>query len=173
MSVLTNYEGIVRDRFVETGTFEGTTLALAAEHFEECLSCEIDRANVVKALTKFYGVPNVRLYNLDSKTFLRDVLDHRIPTTFWLDAHYDGKALPSPLPECPILDELFEITRLNWRTPPIILIDDAEIFLGDGLFAKNPGYWKREEWPTLDEINTMLSGFRMEIQGPILKYYKL
>lgn len=40
MGMLVDFTGIVRQRFVETGTSHGNSLAEAAKVFEECLSIE-------------------------------------------------------------------------------------------------------------------------------------
>lgn len=173
MSVLENFDGIISDRFVETGTGGGNSLRNASKHFKECLSVELDSRLHEEALASFRDISHVKIYHGNSPDFLREHLDHRIFTTFWLDAHYNGEPLPSQFKECPLLEELYEITRLAWKVPPIILIDDARIFLSDELFMRHPGYWKREEWPTVSQIDEMLPGYTRSIRGEAMMYEEL
>lgn len=173
MSSLTNFDSIVRERFVETGTWLGESLKEAAKHFVECLSVELNERVYKEALENFRDFPNVKLHNGHSPTVLREILDHRIPTTFWLDAHYIGSDVfgekyPSNLKECPLLEELFEITRLNWIEPPIILIDDASMFLED----PDPKYFNKEHWPRISEIDQALSEYTRSIREYALLYRK-
>ena len=173
MSELSAYGPISGERFIETGTQDGNSLAYAAQHFKECLSVEVDRDIYRKAVERFSNVSNVELYQDHSYQFLRKVIDHRIPTTFWLDAHWNGRELPMFTKQCPLLKELYEIERINWRTPPIILIDDMRMFNGED-FRKHPGRWKEDEWPTIEQIDAALPGYTREIVGtdidPILRY---
>lgn len=178
MSELSAYGPISGERFIETGTRDGNSLWYAKDHFKKCLSVELDRDLFARAIRRFHGVNDVELYMDYSYRFLRYVIDHRIPTTFWLDAHWDGNPILSSLhtegiKQCPLLEELYEIERINWRTPPIILIDDMRMFNGED-FRKHPGRWKEDEWPTIEQIDAALPGYTREIVGtdidPILRY---
>jgi len=170
MSILFDFCGIITDRFVETGTFEGMSLENACKFFKECLSVEIDFKTYREAFLRFENVQNVKIYNDNSPHFLRKVLDHRVRTTFWLDAHYHERPLPLHVKQCPLLEELYEITRLSWWYSPIILIDDASIFMSDAQFVQHPGHWKREEWPTIEQIDSMLLGYQRTMRGEAVMY---
>jgi hypothetical protein len=173
VSNLINFDSIVQERFVETGTWRGESLKEASKHFRECLSIELNERLYAEALENFRGFPNVKLYKGHSPTVLREVLDHRIPTTFWLDAHYIGSDVfgekyPPHLKECPLLEELFEITRLNWVKPPIILIDDASIFLEGPPDSR----FNKDHWPKISEIDQALIGYTRSIREYALLYQK-
>jgi hypothetical protein len=180
MSVLTDFTGIARQLFIETGTNAGDTLWNAKDYFELCVSLEVDKDTARKARERFKGISNVRIIAGDSRRFLRFVLVDA-PTTFWLDAHYFHGLGDPREPQCPLLDELKAITDFKWTAPPIILIDDAHMF-DDSISV--PGYgpfwktdhpqtqgWRKEDWPRIEIVDALLPGFTRTLHpGQYFKY---
>lgn len=63
------------DILIETGTCEAGSLLYAMKyHFEQYYSCEINKFLYDKCVSKFIGIPHVKLYNCDSLNFLKEVL---------------------------------------------------------------------------------------------------
>ena len=82
------------DILIETGTYEAGSLLYAMKyHFEAYYSCEINKFLYDLCVSKFVGIPHVKIYNCDSVTFLNEILpgipkEKRI--VYWLDAHLPG-----------------------------------------------------------------------------------
>jgi hypothetical protein len=172
MTMLEHFDGLIRSLFVETGTNEGNTLAHASLRFEHCISIEQNEKLYLAAVERFKFKPNVRVYKGHSPLILPKVLDPAIETTFWLDAHYSANGNTMEVHgECPLMDELAVIVGLNWKVPPIILIDDAFMF-DDSVFAPDTEdcFWKsnktdhivyhRNQWPRVEEIDAVLTGYK-------------
>lgn len=107
---------------VETGTFCGTTTALFAATRLPVYSVEVSRRHYVYAKTRFlFGHRNLQLFQGDSRTFLRSLLQAESVTEdtvfFYLDAHWEK--------ELPLREEL-EIIFSGWKTP-IVMLDDFQV----------------------------------------------
>jgi hypothetical protein len=180
LSTLDNFEGIVRPLFVETGTGEGETLELAARVFPECITVEQNLDAMDKLRKRFKGFGNVHLHYGHSPEVLKYVLRPETPTTFWLDAHCCGTAESMGLTQCPLLDELKVITSLDWKTPPVLLIDDAFMFDDTVMdYGGQKAFWsdrtdgfKRDEWPRVEEIDKVLSGYSRHLRTPYIFQYE-
>ncbi len=152
-----SFEGksLVTEVFLETGTFWGETLWNAYKAgFPMLYSIEYLKENYEIACAKFRGIGNVRILLGSSPAVLPGILNGKRSTTFWLDAHYQDRTkaeLDSSFGECPLLAELDEIRRVDWQTPPFILIDDAHMFTGGIVGNFDPA-----QWPSLDEIEAAL-----------------
>jgi hypothetical protein len=139
-------------RFIETGVGEGKTLAAAAQVYAECISIELHPVRHKAAVERFNGFSNVSIYYGNSPDILRKVVDPKISTVFWLDAHFvkgdaDWKNGTAPKEHglCPLVEELQIIKDLEWATKPVILIDDWSTFrLTD--FG----------WPTLASLDELM-----------------
>ena len=82
------------DIFIETGTYEAGSLLYAMNyHFQAYYSCEINKFLYDVCVSKFVGIPHVKIYNCDSLAFLNKILPD-IPKeksiVYWLDAHLPG-----------------------------------------------------------------------------------
>jgi len=149
------HRSIVRDVFVETGTFKGASLMRAALiGFKSLHSIELFRPSYENALEQFKLFPQVRLHFGSSPTVLPYVLS-LIPSsqtvTFWLDAHYQARIPEEKDPnvgECPILAELDIIRRHTWLVKPVILIDDAHMFR----YEEIPKGFDKTQWPDVKQI---------------------
>ena len=184
MTMIERFDGYVRPLFIETGTGFGNTLAYAATVFEKCISIEQNTKLYLAAEERFRDVPNVHLHNGMSPRILPVVIEPDTPTTFWLDAHYhgNGNTLAMEGGQCPLLEELRAIMRVNWQTKPIILIDDGFMF-DDSMphpgftlpfwFSNDSGYdiYKRSDWPRIAEIDELLVGYhRTVVMDTVLEY---
>ena len=161
MSFLTDFNGLVRPCFVETGTGQGDTLRTAAANaFEVLHSIECSQGLYLQAVTNFGRDPRVHLWHGESAGILPWILDPTRPTTFWLDAHWSGGEFGEGRPsvECPLLLELEAILAKPWTVPPIILIDDAHAL--DGSYFQSQGSRDRgfhpEAWPTIEQVRALV-----------------
>jgi len=87
-----------------------------------------------------------------SPEILPKIIDPQVPTTFWLDAHYQGSSPIEQDPvygECPLLAELEVIFSYGWS--PIVLIDDAYMF-DERIHAG----FDRSHWPSMEAIRSAL-----------------
>lgn len=177
MTMLKDFDDVLREQFVETGTAEGNTLAYASLKFPRCISIEQNEDLYLAAVGRFKYKSNVRIYQGHSPFILGKVLNPAIPTTFWLDAHYHANANTLETHgECPLLDELSVIVKLNWQVPPIILIDDAFMF-DDTVPAPDTDecFWTsnktdhvvyhKNQWPRVEEIDALLTDYRRSMLG--------
>lgn len=111
--------------FIETGTNVGSTLRYFAEKYPEvqCFSCEPDETAYKCAISINKKNKNTQLFNIDSETFLKDLLRKNPQLTesfslFWLDAHGYGF-------DWPLKFEIEFITK-NFKKSCII-IDDFKV----------------------------------------------
>lgn len=109
---------------IETGTYEGATVAACLGHFERIYTIELDQALYNAARDRFANEPTVTVIHGDSCTELsRLAVDVTGPVLFWLDAHYShGETAKGPH-DPPLPWELSAI--LGRGEPDVILIDDA------------------------------------------------
>ncbi|MEX0675916.1 MAG: hypothetical protein WD063_02495 [Pirellulales bacterium] len=146
-------QSVVRPVFIETGTYQGETLANAlAAGFEELHSIEVCASNYELAKARFTDHAQVHLHFGSSPEILPRIIDPAIPTTFWLDAHYQGSSRAEQDPaygECPLLAELGIIFSHDWS--PIVLIDDAYMF-----DERMRGGFQRSQWPSVEQIRAAL-----------------
>lgn len=121
--------------FVETGTFEGKTTALAAAEFRTVFSCEI-KLELYRAAAERLSVqlPNVSLLFGDSRWAVQ-WLAERIgePCCWYLDAHwFKHPAVGGQEEGLPLWDELRAIAaRRDAKGEPfrdIIVVDDVNDF---------------------------------------------
>ncbi len=152
---------LVRDVFIETGTFRGDTLMSAvAAGFRQLYSMECCERLYRAACRRFANCPHVRLHLGSSPDILPKIMDPALATTFWLDARYQGydrDEFDLAVGECPLLLELAAIRAVPWKTPPVIVIDDAAIFrhgfdhLGELGMRFDPC-----QWPSIEQVRQAL-----------------
>lgn len=115
---------------VETGTYQGHTIARFQNTFEEIHSVELSERLYLAAVERFRENTNVFLYQGDSSQVLPVILSKITkPTLFWLDAHYSGKGTSRGQVDTPIVEELELIMALRDQGH-VLLIDDARLFTG-------------------------------------------
>jgi hypothetical protein len=134
--------------FVETGTFEGSTAAMAAESFPEVHTVELSDEYFRRSRERLGGLAGVHSHHGRSAGVLCDLrprLQNR-RAIYWLDAHWceAGETAGADC-QCPLLEELSAIARLNEDSA--LLIDDARLFL-----CPPAGDHRAEQWPSLDDL---------------------
>jgi len=151
-------EALPLTTFVETGTFEGASVALARPYFKALHTVELSAEHYAKAADRFREDPAVEVRLGDSVTFLRALAPRleKTSTLYWLDAHWcAAEGASSGRSECPLLGELEAIGRLNGKS--VVVIDDARLFM-----CAPPKTHKIGEWPTFDAV---LRGLRKLSEG--------
>ncbi len=151
--------------YVETGLSEGTSMAVALSWddppFEALHGIEVDAEMVEKSRRRFAGESRLTIHHGSSLDFLRDIINPAKSTVFWLDAHYDGAKPTSFDPrhgQCVLMEELRLIASLPWKSPPVVMIDDASTFCSDAWWdrgAHGQGM-DRKQNPTFQEIYDVL-----------------
>ncbi len=115
---------------VETGTYQGDTVAAVQRDFDEVYTIELHEELYRRARWRFVFDRHVHVRQGDSAEELDRVLPELDrPTLFWLDAHYSAGGVTSAKGKYdpPLLYELEAILAL--REPRhVILIDDARLF---------------------------------------------
>lgn len=146
----------IADVFIETGTDTGFTTAHALHQgFKELHTIDIDQAVADRVRAMFDGLPQVHVHHGDSREVLPRIINANRRTTFFLDAHYQGRGGSALDTMCPLLEELRIITSQPWRDLPLIIIDDARSICGE--FG----------WPTMSQVNIALSAYTVyQEDGP-------
>lgn len=141
-------EQLKLDVFVETGTFEGATVAQVADMFSDVYSVELSDQYYQEAAEKFRSNEKIKIihgHSPEALKNLKNILQGR-PTFYWLDAHWCVAInTAGESSQCPLLDELAAIKELDKGS--VIVIDDARLFL-----AAPPAPHEVTHWPTFDEI---------------------
>ena len=167
---------LVTDTFIETGTHEGKTLANMVQSglFKTYHSIELRNACYQKVKPRFVNHSNIHLHLGSSPGVLREIIDPSRSTTFWLDAHYQGRQREEIDPadgECPLLGELEVILAFEWEQLPVIIIDDAEIFRpGRGAVRRGTANFDFKQWPTTAEIKSSLGAAYDVVEAGSLIY---
>ena len=145
-------ENLNIDVFIETGTYQGKTTALAAELFPIVYTIEGSPDLFTKTSQELNRFPNVRRFLGDSPLVMREINKNYADKNclFWLDAHWCNAPMTAKIrSECPVLEELEAIENLGQHS--VILIDDARLFLDGPPSPHNP-----DDWPDLSKISVGL-----------------
>lgn len=175
--MLTNYKkyaGHPIDVFFETGTYLGESLGRVIEMgcFKEYHSVELSSELFSQASQRYRDNMAVFLYCGNSPDILRMRLDEQMcakSTLFWLDAHYQGidpdHQLDGKYGECPLLQEMEVIKACRWLTPPVLVIDDARMFIDEyWVTGNNFRMFRREHWPTMEQIRQSMPDYRFVVE---------
>jgi hypothetical protein len=138
--------------FVETGTFEGDSVARIEDLFETVLTVECSREYYDASSRRFQGRENIHVALGDSPGFLKDVREQAGDSAiFWLDAHWClAESTSGEQSQCPLLAELEAIGNVGAGS--VILIDDARLFM-----AAPPKPHEITHWPTLSQVMQRLT----------------
>ena len=138
---------------VETGTYEGGTVAAVRSRFERVYTIELNPELHRRAARRFRRDPSVQVIQGDSSEELERLLPALdLPTLFWLDAHYSrgGAMSARGRYDPPLTFELGAILRL--RDPRhVILIDDARCLGAE------------DGWPTLEELERLVHDSELDL----------
>jgi hypothetical protein len=174
---LTRFADLPRDLLIETGTGKGDTIASALQAgFHRVISIERDERLHELARARFASQIEMGLVTLvldDSAVALTKLIETWTPTVFWLDAHWSGSAYGEQhfFDECPLIEELAQIVELNWKQPPVILIDDARMFCDvQWWHSEESAPFDRGQWPVLTPIELLCDriGLKVTRHGDVL-----
>ena len=116
---------------VETGTFEGDAVDSLLDDFKTIYSIELNPILYERAKERFKDNKHVHLLFGDSTVVLPVLLNSvKVPTLFWLDAHYSGGETALGETITPVV---FELAAIFEKVHPrsVVLIDDARLFVTD------------------------------------------
>ncbi len=140
------------DIFAETGTFQGDSIASVRDQFSEIYSVELSDEYYELAVERFTGDARINLVHSDSPSALQEwgqKLSER-SALYFLDAHWcAAENTASILSQCPLLDEIKAIGKLN--SDSVIVIDDARLFLAPPLAPH-----EISQWPSFHQIISAL-----------------
>ncbi len=137
---------------VETGTFQGDTVAQCASLFAEIHTVELSQELYQQASDRFLGQSQIHVHQGNSPDLLLEMRD-RFPgrgVLYWLDAHWCvAQDTAGQTSQCPLLQELAALEHLDEQS--VILIDDARLYL-----CPPPDPHEVSHWPGWQEILTAL-----------------
>ena len=133
--------------FVETGTFHGDTTAAMAASFPKVYTVELSKVIFEQTSQRLRSLPNVTMIQGESPAALKRLKSELadISVLYWLDAHWCGGVTGGDKNECPLMDELAAIGKLNANS--VVLIDDARFFI-----SPPPAPHDVTGWPMLAEV---------------------
>lgn len=133
---------------VETGTYEGDTVAAALPYFDNIYTVELSEKLWSRATKRFSGDSRVCAMHGSSPEVLaelRSSLESR-STLYWLDAHWCvGTDTSGEQSQCPLTEEIAALQHLNDQS--VVLIDDARLFT-----APPPAPHEVSHWPKFNDI---------------------
>lgn len=143
--------------FFETGTYEAATTAAVAPQFDRVWTVELSPILWDGAKQKLKRFSHVEPIAGPSPATLRQRASELSSTSvlYWLDAHWCGGRSVRARKECPLLEELAAIGKLNDES--VVLIDNARFFLGPP-----PAPHNAADWPGLFEIEAALHAISTE-----------
>lgn len=141
--------------FIETGTYRGESAFWAAGEFDQVITIESDEKRWRRVHQAAAALPNLLALHGDSRVELPRVLKKiKEPALFWLDAHLAGYTKQGWInnDQCPLVDELKAVRDCGVKH--VVLIDDANWFIGKPDFEHDPA-----QFPRLEEIRALLPGY--------------
>ena len=134
---------------VETGTFQGDTVAACLDAFDDIYSIELSHDLFEQVAERFAGVPRVHLFEGDSGIVLPQLLETTVdgPALFWLDGHFCFGESAGGAADPPVGKELAAVLRHPVHGH-VVLIDDARFF----------GH--RKGYPSLAQIRSLVAAAR-------------
>jgi len=150
--------------FVETGTFEGDSVALSLSHFDELHTIELADRYYAAALERFRSDASVTLHHGDSPRVLDSLKPHleRASVLYWLDAHWcSADDTAGAYTQSPLLEELKAIGALNAES--VLMIDDARLYL---CTPAQPG--ELGNWPRFHEVVQGLCALSAEHEAMVV-----
>jgi hypothetical protein len=113
--------------FIETGTFEGSTIFALEPYFDKLYTIEFDEKYYNNTKQKYSG-NKINFILGDSSIVFEKIL----PTItdkciFFLDGHWSGEDTGQSEKDCPLEEEIININNL-FENEAIIIIDDCRLF---------------------------------------------
>ena len=157
--------------FVETGTYQGDSLNVAAEFFPECHSIEMSQELYEAAKKQFADHSNITLHQGESASIL-EANSKRFaerPVVFWLDAHWCvGENTAGQDSQSPLREELRAIKKLHPQS--VVLIDDARLYL-----CPPPEPHRFADWPDFHDLVILLQSIghhhRLMVLNDVIVFY--
>lgn len=150
--------------WIETGTYYGDTTAFLLRQSRMVYSIEPEPQLFERARERFIGDDHVEIINGVSEVVLPEILPNVAGNvSFWLDGHYSAGETYQGAQDCPVEDELNEISKHMHRFDRFsILIDDVRCFLPEN--TRYPSY------PDITEIVNWANakGLKWNIEYDIL-----
>lgn len=138
--------------FVETGTFRGETIIAMEPCFATLYTIEVSEALHSQALLRYGNKSRVNFLLGDSSVVFTSLLptlaDHCI---FFLDGHWSGGETGRSEKDCPLTEEVTQISNL-FAHEAILIIDDFRLFGLDASSGKLGEDWSQIHKDTLLEI---------------------
>lgn len=169
--------------FIETGSHYGDTISRALIKFKEIHSIELCDQYYNYCIERFKEFKDrVFLYHGDSAELLPQVTGKLKDKKclVYLDAHYSCETISSLISQglnemvdhhqCPIREELEALKVFNY--PPIIIIDNLEMFKFDNIGADNQSRIKREDWPSVSYIQEAISSTFLDYHIELVPYLR-
>jgi hypothetical protein len=131
---------------VETGTFEGDTVAQVRELFETLHTVELSEKYFEISRQRFLYDPAIFVSQGHSPDWLKQLVPRLLdqPVLYWLDAHWCvAEQTAGEISQCPLIEELRAIGGLNPQS--VLMIDDANLFL-----CPPPHPHESSQWPPFD-----------------------
>lgn len=157
--------------FVETGTFEGDTVAAVAGRFSEVHSIELSNEYFRRAQERFAENAHVHIHHGDSAHLLGGIRKRvgERGAIYFLDAHWCvAHETAGEESQCPLLAEVRALHPLGKSS--VLLIDDARLFL-----APPPKPHEISHWPSLDELMRALrrlsATHEVMVLNDVIAYY--
>ena len=157
--------------FVETGTYQGGSLIIAADIFSDCHSVELSQDLYESAKTSLINHANVKLYQGESPDFLNATSEQFLkrPVLYWLDAHWCvGENTAGQNSQSPVREELLAIRGLHPQS--VVLIDDARLYL-----CPPPEPHRFTDWPDFHDMVILLQSLsqhhRLMILNDVIIFY--
>lgn len=156
---------------VETGTYEGDTVAAGLPYFDDIFTVELSEPLWVKATQRFSDTKNVRVLQGSSPAIVAELaasLSEK-PVLYWLDAHWCvGTDTSGEMSQCPLLEEVAAIGKLNDQS--VVLIDDARLFT-----STPPAPHEVTHWPQFNDLVLALQKLnpthRLMIVNDVIAFY--
>ncbi len=151
---------------VETGTYLGDMIDAVKNRFDHVYSVELGDELYKRARHRFANDPRVTILHGDSGEKILEILPVlKVPTLFWLDAHYTAGLGVSGrgIVDTPVLAELSHIFKHPLAHQHVILIDDAHEFTG------------QNDYPALNAVESLVkaAGYdHFEVKDNSIRIYK-
>ncbi|NMC76452.1 MAG: hypothetical protein GYA60_04055 [Candidatus Methanofastidiosa archaeon] len=133
------------DTFIEGGTYYGNTSLYASNIFKKVFTIEYSHVVFEKASIILKDVPNIKIFEGDTRDHFKKLSAENDNILYWLDSHWSGGETYGEEDECPLIEELNIIFKNKKNCA--VLIDDARFFL-----SPPPSPHKISSWPSIKDI---------------------
>ena len=156
---------------VETGTFEGDTVAQVRELFATLYTVELSEKYFEISRQRFFRDPAIHVSKGHSPDWLKQLVPRLKdqPVLYWLDAHWCvAEQTAGEISQCPLVEELRAIGDLNSKS--VLMIDDAHLFL-----CPPPHPHESSQWPPFDglvrELRALSPIHEMMVLNDVFLFY--